>query len=106
MATSEPTDDPAKSSAYNHPPTDAEGNEASDKVFTAKEQLCECLYDTRYNSDNNPLHGKEIKENKFPVRIFWQNKEKFESMRRLDETVCFSNAFGDCSAFIGIGPGI
>jgi hypothetical protein len=76
------------------------------KVFTAKEQLCDCLYDIRYNAADNPLHGKEMKENKFPVRIFWQNKEKYESMRRFDETVCYFNINRNNYSPIDIGPGI
>jgi|WetSurMetagenome_2_1015567.scaffolds.fasta_scaffold34185_2 hypothetical protein len=76
------------------------------KVFTAKEQLCDCLYDIRYNSDNNPLHGREMKENKFPVRIFWLNKEKFESMRRLDEKLCFFIAGNGSTRHTGNSPGI
>jgi hypothetical protein len=76
------------------------------KVFTAKEQLCECLYDSQYNSDDKTFHGKETKENKFPVRVFWRNKDKFESMRRTDESICFFNADGGSIRAIGSGPGI
>ena len=76
------------------------------KVFTAKEQICDCLYDMRYNSDNNQLHGKEMKENKFPVRVFWQNSVKIESMRRPDEKFCFFNAGGSPVRYIGNSPGI
>jgi hypothetical protein len=76
------------------------------KVFTAKEQLCDCLYDIRYNSDDNPLHGKEMKENKFPVRIFWRNKDKYESMRRTDEKVCYFNGSSGSTGNIGNSPGI
>ena len=79
---------------------------SSDKVFTAKEQLCDCLYDIRYNPDNNALHDKELKENKFPVRVFWRNKEKIESMRRLDEPVCFFNGSGGSTRDFGNSPGI
>jgi hypothetical protein len=76
------------------------------KVFTAKEQLCDCLYDSRYNSDDKTFHAKEMKESKFPVRIFWRNKDKFESLRRTDESICFFNADGGNVPAIGSGPGI
>jgi hypothetical protein len=82
------------------------GSPAKNKVFTAKEQLCDCLFDMRYNPDENSLHEKEMKENKFPVRIFWQNTEKIESMRRFDEAVCLFNAAGDPGRNDGNSPGI
>ena len=79
---------------------------AKSKVFTAKEDLCDCLYDVRYKLNDNQLHGKEVKENKFPVRIFWQNEAKIESRRRLEDAFCFFNAGNDRTVFIGYSPGI
>ena len=61
------------------------------KVFTAMEQLCDCVYDKKYDLDHNQMHGKEIKENRFNVRIFWQNKINIESRREMNKSLCFFN---------------
>ena len=48
------------------------------KVFAAVESLCDCIYASNYTPDKKANHlqlfGKEVNENKFKVRVFWQEK--------------------------------
>jgi antitoxin component YwqK of YwqJK toxin-antitoxin module len=48
------------------------------KVFTAVQSLCDCIYASNYTPDKKANHlqlfGKEVNENKFKVRVFWQEK--------------------------------
>jgi hypothetical protein len=76
------------------------------RVFTAREQLCDCVYDKKYDSDHNQVHGKDIKENRFPVRIFWQNKLNIESRGDMNKTLCFFNVGNGDSGRTGNNPGI
>ena len=48
------------------------------KVFAAVQSLCDCIYASNYTPDKKANHvqlfGKEVNENKFKVRVFWQEK--------------------------------
>ena len=82
-------------------------NSASkNRIFTAMEQLCDCLYDKKYDVRGDQLHGNDIKENKFPVRIFWQTKMETQFGRGINETYCFFNAGSGNGSCVGISSGI
>jgi hypothetical protein len=48
------------------------------KIFAAVESLCDCIHAFNYTpgkkADHLQLFGKEVNENKFKVRVFWQEK--------------------------------
>ena len=76
------------------------------RVYTAKDQLCDCVYDARYDSAGAGLHGKDIREHTFPVRIFWQTKSNINFRTEMDETFCLFNAGGGCTRRTCNHPGI
>jgi hypothetical protein len=55
------------------------------KVLTAVESLCDCIYTPDYapgkKANHLQLFGKEVDENKFKVRIFWKEKGLKELVR-------------------------
>jgi hypothetical protein len=48
------------------------------KIYAAVQSLCDCIYASEYTpgkkADHLQLFGKEANENKFKVRVFWQEK--------------------------------
>ncbi len=53
-------------------------NVAKQKILAAVESLCDCIYTFNYapgkKANHLQLFGKEVDENKFKVRVFWQEK--------------------------------
>jgi hypothetical protein len=49
------------------------------KLFAAVQSLCDCIYAFNYTPDKKANHlelfGKEVNENNFKVRVFWQEKK-------------------------------
>jgi hypothetical protein len=54
------------------------GTAVKQKIYAAVQSLCDCIYASEYTpgkkADHLQLFGKEANENKFKVRVFWQEK--------------------------------
>ncbi len=75
------------------------------KVFSAKEELCDCVYDVDFDSVRNRMHSKEYKEKRFPVRVFWENRYNIESRRYLNDALCFIDGYNSFTGSNGNSSG-